>query len=338
MSDLKEPQFITRLTCIIISISINAILLSIGMYKVFYKKHPKYNMCILLLLSYLLFGIITPFYNVYYRFIIDVSQCFLSDTIEECLIVFTRLIILAFYMSRLSCAFKGTTHEINDKLLLSLFLFVMAYSIILSLNWIPQQKVTPYVTDNLGIYCSNTGDFIIICIYYGLDFIVTTFLCLLFVIKLLAVRTRRSICNEKDLQTNFNLIRLAKKTLILTTISIISSWVIMYPSMVLTSDSLLNELRWFYPLDYGINGLCIFLMFDWNIFGNTCSNCCNCCNCYNWMKYTYLSTENKDSTSPYGNLEMEVLPGITIDGSTDECTNTIHSNQSLYVLDAESRI
>ena len=112
----------------------------------------------------------------------------------------------------------------------------------------------------------------IICVYYILDFITTSTLSLLFVWKLLAVRTKSNdieIYNKMSnyqIMENVHLTKLAKKTLILTAISVISSWFIMYPSSVLSTNDMFNELRWFYPLDYGINGLCLFLMFEWNIF------------------------------------------------------------------------
>ena len=121
----------------------------------------------------------------------------------------------------------------------------------------------------------------LICIYYVLDFISTSTLCILFVWKLLSVRTKRHDITvshrNKQIAENKQLTKLAKKTLILTIISIISSWILMYPSSLSINDTPFHILRWFYPLDYGINGLCIFLMFQWRIFKdfkwkNLCQN------------------------------------------------------------------
>lgn len=152
-----EPKFIVRLISVSLSMVINGILLFISIYKIFYKKDKELNCCLLLLLSYLIFSWITSFYNIYYRFIIDPSHCFLSDSIEECLIVFTRSIILFFYVSRLKYSFKKTKYEISNKLVFFMYLFISIYSIIIPIIWIPQQIVTPQITNDLGIYCSNTG-------------------------------------------------------------------------------------------------------------------------------------------------------------------------------------
>eukprot|EP01084_Bolivina_argentea_P049886 91728_1 len=321
ISILQQPQFLTRFLCIIVSIIMNIVLLAISIYKIFVTKQPPFNICTILLISYLLFGILTPFYNVYYRFIIDPLECFLSDSIEESLIVFTRLIIMFFYVSRLH-AFKGSSYEINAKILISLVICILSYSIIIPLLWIPQQTVKPDVTHHLGVYCSNTGDFMIICIYYGLDFIVSVFLCTLFVRKLLQVRNKAGIQNTKT--ENDDITALAKKTLILTTISIVSSWLIVYPSMVLSSTHLLAPLRWFYPLDYGINGLCMFLMFTWK--WDMCGFANNCYKSDDFIesgmetpKNDNISNNNVNNISkPSKKLEIEIIPGINVD-EMDNC-------------------
>ena len=158
-SGLEEISFLTRLCCIFISCTLNMILLFTVIYKIFWKREKIFNLCLLLLISYLLFAFITPFYNILYRFMITSDECFLSDTIEECLIIFTRIIILFFYLARLKTVFQDTMYEVNNKLLIFLGLFIISYSIIIPLLWIPNQIITPHVTEDLGVYCSNTGFF-----------------------------------------------------------------------------------------------------------------------------------------------------------------------------------
>ena len=259
-----DPKFVSRIACITLSCAINLILLSLVMCKIYWKKEKPYGICFKLLMIYLFFGFFTPFYNIIYRFIIQgtETQCLISDSIEEVLVIVTRGVVLLFYVIRLKTIFKGASGEISDRRAKILIIIMVSYSIIIPSLWIPTQQVTPYITDDFGVYCSNTGDLLIILAYYLVDFIFTLVLTWMYVYRLYKL-SKHSVENKQK-----KLIEIVKKTIILTIISLISTWVIMYPSYLSTSD-FLSELRWFYPLDYGINGLCLFFMFKWDI--------CSCC-------------------------------------------------------------
>ena len=153
----EEKQFIIRLCCIFISCLLNLFLLLTAIHKIFRKKEKIFSICLFLLILYLFFAFITPFYNILYRFIITPKQCFVSDAFEECLIIFTRIIILFFYLIRLKKIFNGTDYEINNKLFIFFFIFIISYSIIIPLFRILNQTVTTYIFLMIGIYCSNQG-------------------------------------------------------------------------------------------------------------------------------------------------------------------------------------
>eukprot|EP01084_Bolivina_argentea_P283745 486046_1 len=262
---ITDPKVIARLSSICVASATNIILLCIVLFQISYAKKQKLSLCIQVAISYLIFAIITPVYNVVYRFIITTEWCFVSDTIEEILVVFTRLILLIFYVMRLKKVFQGTGLAVNPKILNAMGICMVIYSVIVPLIWISQQQVTPKVIDGFGVYCSNIGPMNVIIIYYMLDFIFTSLLTLIFVYKLYIISKKLDVTN--DCCDDYK--KVIKKTIILTFISISSTWIIMYPSYLEPSD-FLNEFRWFYPMDYAMNGLCVFFMFQWSIS-------CNCC-------------------------------------------------------------
>ena len=98
----------------------------------------------------------------------------------------------------------------------------------------------------------------IIVIYYVCDFAFTLALTWLYVYRLYILSSNSIEVEDESLILK----KVVKKTIYLTSISLVSTWIIMYPSYLSSSD-FLSELRWFYPLDYGINGLCLFWMFKW---------------------------------------------------------------------------
>ena len=265
------PKHIARITCVVLSCVVNLILLLLAIKKIYIQRQLQATLCLKLLISYLFLAFFTPFYNIIYRYLITPNDCFLSDTIEEGLVILARGTVSLFYIIRLKTIFHGSFGEISNRILTIVIIILILYSIIIPLLWIPQQQVTPHVTSNFGVYCSNTGDIKIIAAYYICDFIFTLSLTSLYVYRLRIISNSETL-GKKALEVK----KVIKKTIFFTAISIVSTWIIMYPSY-LTATDFLSELRWFYPLDYGINGICLFSMFNWRWNGFCCN--CNCIYC-----------------------------------------------------------
>ena len=112
------------------------------------------------------------------------------------------------------------------------------------------------------------------------------------------------------------LFKLVKKTIFLTTISVISTWIIMYPSYLSTND-FLSELRWFYPLDYGINGLCLFWMFKWEFEYTKTWSCC--------MIDSDKDVQSKDNEEPL----HAITPSVSMCNLDIENSPRLESSQNI---------
>lgn len=248
------------------------------------KNAPKkWNYTIVMLILLLFLQFMVPLYNLVYRFIVPVTltACIINDAIEEALVSINRLILLLFYCVRLTQIFKDTAHQISKPILIFFYTFTVIISTVFPALFIATQTVSARRVINFGTYCSNTGDPKIVIPYFTLDFILTVILLSIFVLKLRAVyrhetsvldgfkRKKNKNKEKKEVRTIYKLKRVVRKNFILTMISIISSWLFIYHSIIPDEYTFYpdgfehNILRWCYPFDYFINGWCIFLMFSW---------------------------------------------------------------------------
>ena len=100
--------------------------------------------------------------------------------------------------------------------------------------------------------------------------------------------TERAQKAEQSVQkkTQFKLLKLVKKSLTLTVISVISSWIIIFAGRIDSKSKF--AMRWVYPLDYLFNAWCIFLLFDWKEF-----KWCDC-ECF---ESKYIETRSQTETT-----------------------------------------
>eukprot|EP01083_Nonionella_stella_P218484 783453_1 len=181
-------------------------------------------------------------YNLLYRFSINTSDCPGSDVFEELIISFSRSILLLFYVIMIYKIFENSQQEIRRQYIYGLILIIIIFHmIILPAIYISTTQNKPIKTQSYGIYCSNwwnAEDFWSVVLYVVLDFSITVFLCTFFVFKLYQLHSLLNYDESDDdkkeeerLQQHKNqrkLFKLAQKTLILTSVSIVSSWVVIF--------------------------------------------------------------------------------------------------------------
>eukprot|EP01084_Bolivina_argentea_P037027 68452_1 len=191
-SSITDPDQITRLICLLITILSNLLLFAFVCYAVFYQKQQqlkiiptgspkssnvakKWNYCLLCFIAALFLQFFVPFYNFIYRFIIPntYTACLINDTIEEIIVHLNRLVLLIFYIIRLKQIFARSTHAISR----SIFIFLLSYAIIISTVlpaiFIATQDISNRNVSGFGVYCSNTGNPSVVITYFILDFTLT---------------------------------------------------------------------------------------------------------------------------------------------------------------------
>ena len=263
---------------------------------------------------YIIWATITTAYNGLYRFIINADGCRASDTIEEYFVAIGRTYLLLFFTYRVEIAFKLSSFRFNAKYLNIFRVIIIFESLTLNTVWIVDMSVTPVVLGNgLGVYCSNTGRLSLTLPHYIIDLCFNFIVLSMFVDRLIKVtmiaasNERRSTVidptenKDKDKEkekgkekagengrksgkhnfknvakqmntNNDKLIRVAIRQTILTFISIVSTWIFGLNAIIDLND----ELGWFYPLDWGINVLCIVCMFRF-VKCRCCTNTCVVC-------------------------------------------------------------
>ena len=110
---------------------------------------------------YILLASITVLWNLIYRFMISdsVSQCNITDTIDEYLNVFSRIYLLLLFTYNIEFVFKQSkTYSFNPKFLLILRILIVIEDLLLNTIWIGTMTVCPLDHDNLGVYCYNYSD------------------------------------------------------------------------------------------------------------------------------------------------------------------------------------
>eukprot|EP01084_Bolivina_argentea_P256107 431071_1 len=269
----NEKKHEIRIFCIFIALISNVYLLGFMTFKIL-KKQKQFNVLFGGAIISILCSTISTLYNLMYRFIIRQNQCPISDIIDEFIFAFARSVLLLFYVTLISKVFETTNQSINDTFKKCLIGFIIiVHMILLPCIYISQQEGTAIPTPSYGIYCRNEFKTKIaqraLLLYHIVDCVITIILGGLFIYKLRGLMTDFfEPDDEQDSEENIRerhvmnkLLTLSKKRLVLMLISIISSWIILFGGKMDTNSETI--FRWILPLDYVINGWCIFLLFDW---------------------------------------------------------------------------
>ena len=299
MTDSQDDtKYIVRIICAVSTVISNVYLLLFISRKL-WRGDKTLNNIFVFCISYIILTFIATLYNTLYRFILAPAACQTSDIFEESLISISRSVILQFYVIMIyeifdkskSVSGHGIDHTVSihtkpywkqmyvdNKLIFYSMIFIIVFHlIILPALYISYMRTIPIKT-NYGIYCQNTWpsqDLWSVILYQLVDCVITIFLCILFVYKL--HKLRQILKHWTDIQTDDTdvdrtkqkkLYRLARKAMILSFISIVSSWIVIASGRLDTSGNI--HLRWFYPLDYMINCWCLFLIFEWQEFQCCC--------------------------------------------------------------------
>ena len=308
--DYDETKHTVRVICIVIALISNFYLLGFMGYKLI-KKERQFNILFGGAIASITFATIAIIYNLFYRFMISKTGCPISDIMDEFIIAIARSILLLFYVLLIYKIFENTNHSMNDHLRNALFAFIVTvHMILLPSLYIFNQTGTVIQTNSYGIYCRNEMEAAVavyaLVFYHIVDTLITVVLCMIFVYKL---REMLNAWKENDDEAaqdedasdddansgdkgfvTDKLVMLMKKRLVLMVISIVSSWVIILGGRLdINSDT---PFRWIYPLDYVINGWCIFLLFDWG------ESLCSCIS-------DKLVANNKDVETGTANQEKE---------------------------------
>lgn len=254
---INENQLAVRFACLAISLLSNLFLLFFIIYKVFIKREKQINVIFQFLVIYISGTIFTMLYNIVYRFVVDgsVEDCQISDTIEEILVAIMRSILLLYYVLmvyKFFPGFKKVVYAVSTCI-------VIFHLLILPAIYISYMKSNAIASDDYGVYCKQDWDsppaYISAILYQVIDCLFTVLVLVVVVLKM------HSLYVILDHDSIF-LIAIVKKALVLCSISIVSSWLLMFVGRL----SVNSPLRWFYPLDYAINSWCLFLWFDWKEF------------------------------------------------------------------------
>eukprot|EP01083_Nonionella_stella_P093217 261106_1 len=274
--EYDETKHTIRIISIGIALLSNSYLLGFMTLKLI-KKQKQLNVILGCAICSIVCATCASLHNLLYRFLIQIHDCRMSDIIEESIIAIARSVLLLFYVAMVTKVFQNTKQAVSDEFRDCMCLFIIAvHMVLLPSIYITRQNGTAIRTPSYGIYCRNEMEGVIaitaVVLYHIVDFAITAVLGGLFVFKLNNLLSDlkeeddehdNSEENVQQTKATDQLLRLIKKAMCLMFVSIISSWLLIFGGRIDKNSETL--LRWIYPLDYAINGWCVFLFFDWGI-------------------------------------------------------------------------
>ena len=262
--DYNETRHVVRITCLVIALLSNFSILAFMIYKIGVQGVKRLNVILSHAMFYISCTIISSSINLLYRWLTPIDGCEIAVIVDEIFLYFTRSNMLLFYVIMITKIFDGSKQTLSRGFVICLTAFIIAvHGVVLPVLLVLFEDYYALQTPSFGVFCLNEwtsdGAICVVELYHVVDSAVTLVLCTLFISKLMTlVKTLKA--EGDDDQTK--LLKLVKKSLSLTLISVISSWIITFGGSI----SGKSVFRWIYPLDYVFNAWCVLLIFEWTEF------------------------------------------------------------------------